>query len=61
MMSDVTTTTFAMLMFEVIVFIFVKLLPAFVELKRPRDTGQELILDDVSILKFTGDLLHLRE
>ena len=48
-LSDVATTTFAMLMFGVIVFIFIMLLPALVELKRSRNTEPRMILDDVFI------------
>jgi len=48
-LSDVATTTFAMLMFGVIVFIFIMLLPALVELKRSRVTEPRMILGDVFI------------
>jgi hypothetical protein len=46
-------------MFGVIVFFFVMLLPALVELKRPRDAGPRVILDDVSILRFYGRFVPL--
>jgi len=59
MTLEMTPITFAILMFGVIVFFFVMLLPALVELKRPRDAGPRMILDDVSILRFYGRFVPL--
>ncbi len=59
MTLEVISIEFAILMFGVIIFFFVMLLPALVELKRPRDAGPRMILDDVSILRFYGRFVPL--
>jgi len=40
-------TTLIMLLLGVSVFIFIMLLPALIELKRPKDAGPRIIMDDV--------------
>ena len=46
MIPNPTPTTFIMLMLGVSTFIFIMLLPALLELKRPKDAGPRIIVDD---------------
>jgi hypothetical protein len=46
MISNPTPTTLVMLIFGVSTFIFIMLLPALLELKRPKDAGPRMIADD---------------
>jgi len=41
-----------MLLFGVALFTFIMLLPAFLELKRPKDAGPRIIMNDVIIAKY---------
>lgn len=43
------TSTLAMLIFGVSAFIFVMLLPALLELKKPKDAGPRKIMEDADI------------
>ena len=43
------TPTLIMLLLGVSAFIFIMLLPALLELKRPRDAGPRIIMDDIPI------------
>ena len=45
------TPTLIMLLLGVSAFIFIMLLPALLELKRPRDAGPRIIMDDVFIVQ----------
>jgi len=45
MVPNLTPTTFIMLIFGVSTFIFIMLLPALLELKRPKDAGPRMIMD----------------
>jgi len=47
MVLNPTPTTLIMLIFGVLVFIFVMLLPAFLELKKPRDAGPRTIMNNI--------------
>jgi hypothetical protein len=49
MIPNPTPTTVIMLIFGVSTFIFIMLLPALLELKRPRDAGPRMIADDVHL------------
>jgi len=49
MIPNQTPTTLIMLLFGVSVFIFVMLLPALLELKKPKDAGPRMIMDDIII------------
>lgn len=49
MIPNPTPTTLIMLLFGVSAFIFIMLLPALLELKRPRDAGPRKIMADVII------------
>jgi len=40
-------TTFIMLILGVFTFILIMLLPAFLELKKPRDAGPRIIMDNI--------------
>jgi hypothetical protein len=46
-------TTFITLIFGVSVFIFILLLPALFELKRPKDAGPRRIADDIGVVQFS--------
>jgi hypothetical protein len=46
MIPDATPTTFGMLILGVSSFILIMLLPAILELKKPRDAGPRRIMDD---------------
>ena len=45
-------TAFVLLLFGVALFTFVMLLPALLELKRPRDAGPRIIMNDAIILEY---------
>jgi|YelNatPaOPRAMG01_1025707.scaffolds.fasta_scaffold18544_6 hypothetical protein len=47
-----TPTTLILLFFGVITFIVIMLLPALFELKRPKDAGPRIIMDDVIIMQY---------
>lgn len=49
MIPSLTSTTFAMLVFGVFAFIFIMLLPALLELKKPRDAGPRKILENTIV------------
>jgi hypothetical protein len=49
MIPNPTPTTVAILLFGVSVCIFLMLLPALLELKRPKDAGPRMIMDDITI------------
>jgi hypothetical protein len=49
MIPNPTPTTVVMLLFGVSVCIFIMLLPALLELKKPKDAGPRMIMDDVAI------------
>ena len=51
MMLNPTPTTLIMLCFGVLIFIFIMLLPALLELKKPKDAGPRMMLNDVSVLQ----------
>ena len=48
MFPNPTPTTFIMLILGVSTFIFIMLLPALLELKRPKDAGPRMIVDDAN-------------
>jgi len=48
MFPNPTPTTFIMLILGVSTFIFIMLLPALLELKRPKDAGPRMIADDAN-------------
>lgn len=48
MFPNPTPTTFIMLILGVSTFIFIMLLPALLELKRPKDAGPRMIADDTN-------------
>lgn len=50
MIPNPTPTTFILLILGVSTFIFITLLPALLELKRPKDAGPRLIMNDVPVL-----------
>jgi hypothetical protein len=47
MIPNPTPTTFIMLIFGVSTFILIMLLPAFLELKKPRDAGPRTIMNNI--------------
>jgi len=47
MVLNPTPTTLIMLIFGVFTFIFMMLLPAFLELKKPRDAGPRTIMNNI--------------
>jgi hypothetical protein len=49
MIPNLNPTTLMMLIFGVSTFIFIMFLPALLELKKPRDAGPRIIMDDVII------------
>jgi len=49
MIPNLNPTTLMMLIFGVSTFIFIMFLPALLELKKPRDAGRRIIMDDVII------------
>jgi hypothetical protein len=49
MIPNPTPTTVVTLLFGVSVCIFIMLLPALLELKKPKDAGPRIIMDDVTI------------
>ncbi len=49
MISNPTPTTLILLLFGVSAFIFILLLPALLELKRPKDAGPRIITDGIVI------------
>jgi len=51
MIPNPTPTTFIILILGVLSFIFVMLLPALLELKKPKDAGPRLIMNDVPVLQ----------
>ena len=48
MFPNPTPTTFIMLILGVSTFIFIMLLPALLELKKPKDAGPRMIVDDAN-------------
>jgi len=63
MIPNPTPTTFIMLMLGVLTFIFIMLLPALLELKRPKDAGPRIIADDANFtqLKISMPLVNVEE
>jgi hypothetical protein len=51
MVPNPTLTTLIILLSGVLVFIFIMLLPALLELKRPRDAGPRVIIDNTSFIQ----------
>ncbi|MDH5460455.1 MAG: hypothetical protein OEY95_05640 [Candidatus Bathyarchaeota archaeon] len=51
MITPPTSTTLITLCFGVLIFIFIMFLPALLELKKPKDAGPRMILNDVSVLQ----------
>lgn len=51
MMLNPTPTMLIVLCFGVLIFIFIMLLPALLELKKPKDAGPRMMLNDVSVLQ----------
>jgi hypothetical protein len=49
MIPNLNPTTLMMLIFGVSTFILIMFLPALLELKKPRDAGPRIIMDDVII------------
>jgi hypothetical protein len=49
MVPNPTPTTFIMLILGVSTFIFIMLLPALLELKRPKDAGPRAIVDKIIV------------
>jgi len=49
MILDSTPITLLMLLFGISAFIIILLLPALLELKRPRDAGPRIIMEDVIV------------
>jgi len=49
MIPNLNPPTLMMLIFGVSTFIFIMFLPALLELKKPRDAGRRIIMDDVII------------
>jgi hypothetical protein len=49
MIPNLNPTTLMMLIFGVSTFIFIMFLPALLELKKPRDAGPRITMDDVII------------
>lgn len=47
MIPSLTPTTFVILIFGVLTFIFLMFLPALLELKRSKDAGPRKIMDDI--------------
>lgn len=52
-------TSFGMLVFGVSVFIFIMLLPALLELKKPKDAGPRIITDDAVLPKSLSRMVML--
>lgn len=52
MILNQTSATFILLFSGVITFIIIMLLPAFFELKKPKDAGPRIIMDDVIIMQY---------
>ncbi|MEM2117811.1 MAG: hypothetical protein QW386_02180 [Candidatus Bathyarchaeia archaeon] len=52
MILNQTSTTFILLFSGVITFITIMLLPALLELKKPKDAGPRIITDDVIIMQY---------
>jgi hypothetical protein len=48
----IDVTTFSMLVFGVSLFTFIMLLPALLELKRPKDAGPRIIMENAAISDF---------
>jgi len=66
MIPNPTPTTFIMLLFGVLTFILFMLLPAFLELKKPKDAGPKMIMDDVVLrqvfqIKWNVPLMNIEE
>lgn len=51
MILNPTPTMFIMLIFGVTTFIFIMLLPALLELKRPKDAGPRVIMDNLTAIR----------
>jgi hypothetical protein len=51
MVPNPTLTTFITLILGVLTFIFIMLLPALLELKRPRDAGPRAIMDNAPTIQ----------
>ncbi|MDI6904972.1 MAG: hypothetical protein QMD13_05740 [Candidatus Bathyarchaeia archaeon] len=51
MIPPPTSTTLITLCFGVLIFIFIMFLPALLELKKPKDAGPRMILNDVAVLQ----------
>ncbi|MDI6846567.1 MAG: hypothetical protein QMD23_00310 [Candidatus Bathyarchaeia archaeon] len=51
MIPPLTSTTLITLCFGVLIFIFIMFLPALLELKKPKDAGPRMILNDVAVLQ----------
>ena len=51
MMLNPTLTMLIMLCFGVLIFVFIMLLPALLELKKPKDAGPRTMLNDVTVLQ----------
>jgi hypothetical protein len=51
MVPNPNPTTFAVLILGVSTFIFIMLLPAILELKRPKDAGPRMIVDGVGFIR----------
>jgi len=52
MVPNLTPTMFIMLILGVSTFIFIMLLPALLELKRPKDAGPRAIMENASAIQF---------
>jgi len=63
MIPNPNPTTFIILMFGVSTFIFIMLLPALLELKRPKDAEPRMIADDANFtqLKTSMPLVNVEE
>ncbi len=51
MVPNLTPTTFIMLILGVSTFIFIMLLPALLELKRPKDAGPKAIMENTYTIR----------
>ena len=51
MIPNPTPTTFIILIFGVSIFFFIMLLPALLELKKPKDSGPRLIMNDTPVMQ----------
>ena len=58
-MSEGLTSTLAMLIFGASAFIFIMLLPAILELKKPKDAGPRKIMEDADIPRSLTQLAML--